>query len=86
MRWSSVTADIEDDNKSFIFFGKHMVGLMDRSSGKYQSLKELWTDDEKANGKARTMRSNDGAVDSRGRFWAGTMCDPLVENPGPKGT
>ena len=27
------------------------------------------------------MRSNDGAVDSEGRFWVGTMNDPAVKEP-----
>ena len=32
------------------------------------------------------MRSNDGAVDSRGRFWVGTMVDHHIEHtPGPEG-
>jgi sugar lactone lactonase YvrE len=28
-----------------------------------------------------SMRFNDGAVDSHGRFWAGAMNDPKVQNP-----
>lgn len=31
------------------------------------------------------MRFNDGAVDSHGRFWAGTMNDPKIKSPGPEG-
>jgi sugar lactone lactonase YvrE len=31
------------------------------------------------------MRSNDGAVDSEGRFWVGTMNDPLVKEPSDEG-
>jgi sugar lactone lactonase YvrE len=31
------------------------------------------------------MRFNDGAVDSHGRFWAGTMNDPKVQSPQPEG-
>ena len=31
------------------------------------------------------MRMNDGAVDSHGRYWAGTMNDPKVQNPSDEG-
>jgi sugar lactone lactonase YvrE len=31
-------------------------------------------------------RFNDGAVDCRGRFWAGTMCDPEDACPEPEGS
>lgn len=31
-------------------------------------------------------RFNDGAVDCRGRFWAGTMCDPEDACPHPEGS
>lgn len=31
------------------------------------------------------MRMNDGAVDSRGRYWAGTMNDPKVQDPSNEG-
>lgn len=31
------------------------------------------------------MRSNDGAVDSQGRFWAGAMNDPKVQEPNDEG-
>jgi sugar lactone lactonase YvrE len=41
---------------------------------------------EKAQNPAR-MRFNDGAVDSRGRLWAGTMNDPRkTQTPRPEGT
>lgn len=37
-------------------------------------------------GKEKRMRGNDGAVDSKGRFWVGTMNDPLVvDEPGSEG-
>ena len=35
--------------------------------------------------KISSMRFNDGSIDSHGRFWAGTMNDPLVSSPGPEG-
>lgn len=33
-----------------------------------------------------SMRANDGAVDSKGRFWVGYMNDPLVKEPVDEGT
>ncbi|KAJ5675525.1 hypothetical protein N7462_008422 [Penicillium macrosclerotiorum] len=35
---------------------------------------------------SNSMRFNDGAVDSHGRFWAGTMNDPKVQAPRAEGT
>lgn len=32
-----------------------------------------------------SFRGNDGAVDARGRFFVGTMNDPLVKSPEPEG-
>jgi sugar lactone lactonase YvrE len=32
------------------------------------------------------MRANDGAVDSKGRFWVGYMNDPLFKEPVDEGT
>lgn len=32
-----------------------------------------------------SFRGNDGAVDVRGRFFVGTMNDPLVKSPEPEG-
>lgn len=36
-------------------------------------------------GKEKRMRANDGAVDSRGRYWVTTMNDPLVKDPTDEG-
>lgn len=35
--------------------------------------------------RTRRFRSNDGNVDTRGRFWVEAFVDPTVEEPGPEG-
>ncbi|KAL9076256.1 MAG: hypothetical protein Q9157_003703 [Trypethelium eluteriae] len=80
------TADIEGhDENEFLFGGKHGFGLYNRHSGRYRYLRKYWTDDEVAHSKEHRMRANDGAVDINGRFWLGTMNDPLVQSPTNEG-
>jgi len=43
-------------------------------------LAKFWNEGDGPD-KAKEMRSNDGAADSKGRFWVGTMNDPLVKEP-----
>ena len=63
---------------------------MNRTTGKYRWIKKYWSEEEnndgKHGGKANRMRGNDGAVDCKGRFWVGTMNDPLVTDPTDEGT
>jgi sugar lactone lactonase YvrE len=80
------TADIEGDEQHFAFGGKHGYGIINRATGEYRYIKKVWTDEEVKNGKDRRMRANDGAVDSKGRYWVGFMNDPLeVDKVGPEG-
>jgi sugar lactone lactonase YvrE len=65
---NSCTADIEGNDKEFIFGGKYGYGIA-----------KVWSEDELKANKHEKFRGNDGAVDSQGRFWAGFMFDPLVE-------
>ena len=61
---------------------------MHRKTGKVRWIKQMWTDAERQDdgggkpgvGKNREkrMRSNDGAVDSKGRYWVGTMNDDAL--------
>ncbi|QIW97987.1 hypothetical protein AMS68_003505 [Peltaster fructicola] len=84
----STTADIEGNDDEFIFGGKLGYGVYDRRNGKTRWTKHMWNDAERQDdgggkpgvGKTREarMRSNDGIVDARGRYWVGTMNDPLV--------
>ena len=82
------TADIEGNDDEFIFGGKSGYGIMNKDTGKVRSVKMMWTDAErqedgggkpgKGKNKEERMRSNDGAVDSHGRYWVGTMNDDAL--------
>jgi sugar lactone lactonase YvrE len=72
------TADIEGNDKEFIFGGKFGYGVCNRETGDYKWIKKVWSEEEFKDGKPDRMRGNDGAVDSQGRFWVGFMNDPLV--------
>lgn len=75
----SCTADIEGNSKEFIFGGKYGYGIANKQTGDYRWIKKVWSADEISANKHEKFRGNDGAVDSQGRFWAGFMFDPLVE-------
>ena len=75
------TADIEGNDEVFAFGGKHGFGLFNRKTGKYRYVKRYWQGEKNAEIKEKEIRGNDGGVDSRGRFWVGTMNDPLVKEP-----
>ncbi|KAF2476735.1 SGL-domain-containing protein [Lindgomyces ingoldianus] len=79
------TADIEGNDREFIFGGKYGYGLANKETGEYRWLKKVWNEWEIAEGKPNYMRGNDGAVDSQGRFWVGFMNDPLVKEPVDEG-
>jgi sugar lactone lactonase YvrE len=74
-----ITADIEGNDDEIIFGGKLGYGIFTRKTGETRWIKKFWTDEERKEdgggkpgvGKTREerMRSNDGAVDPRGR-WA----------------
>lgn len=82
-----MTADLEGSDEQVAFGGKHGYGLLSRKTGRYEYIKKFWNDKEVSQGKEKRMRANDGAVDSKGRFWVGTMNDPLVvDEPGPEGS
>ncbi|PVH69261.1 hypothetical protein DL98DRAFT_439425 [Cadophora sp. DSE1049] len=72
----SFTADIQgvDPSKTILVGGKSGVYLLDRRSGELQLLKSFHTAtvDEK---RASRLSCNDGAVDSNGQLWLGTMTD-----------
>lgn len=85
------TADIEGRPDEFIFGGKEGYGIMNKKTHEWKYIKKYWTDEEakegSKEGKANRQRGNDGAVDIEGRYWVGTMNDPLeVEEPGPEGS
>ncbi|KAF2212479.1 hypothetical protein CERZMDRAFT_41533 [Cercospora zeae-maydis SCOH1-5] len=76
------TADIESEDgrsEKFVFGGKSGYGVFEKRTGKMRVVREFWTKEgEKSSSLAHRMRSNDGAVDTRGRFYVGTMNDPAV--------
>lgn len=80
------TANIEGNDDEFIFGGKAGYGIMNKRTAEWRYIKEMWTKEEVDSGYAGRMRSNDGAVDSQGRYWVGAMNDPSVTEIGPEGT
>ncbi|GAM89431.1 hypothetical protein ANO11243_074690 [Dothideomycetidae sp. 11243] len=66
------TASIKGRLGGFVFGGKAGYGIMD-ARGEWRYIAKFWGDGESE----KRFRANDGAVDARGRFFVGTMCDPL---------
>ncbi|KAK5017671.1 hypothetical protein BJ546DRAFT_902924 [Cryomyces antarcticus] len=79
------TANVDGHDDGFVFLGKHGFGYYDKAKGTHRYIRKMWTEEEIADGKEERMRGNDGAVDSRGRYWAGAMNDPLVKEPSDEG-
>lgn len=79
------TANIEGNEEEFVFGGKSGYGIMNKKTGEWRYIKKMWENEEAQDDKEHRMRSNDGAVDSQGRFYVGTMNDPLVHEPSPEG-
>jgi sugar lactone lactonase YvrE len=52
--------------------GKYGFGLMDKSTGRCKYIARFPT-----SAAVESQIPNDGACDSRGRFWIGTMADPM---------
>ena len=74
------TANIKNNDTHFVFGGKAGFGVMNKSTGKWKYIRELYPAD-----KQDQMRSNDGVVDRMGRYWVGTMNDPTVKDPSDEG-
>jgi len=84
------STDLEGENDDWIVFGgKKGFGFWNlKRSREYFWLKQFWTDEERRDdgggkhgkgwSKEERMRANDGMVDANGRFWLGTMNDPVV--------
>jgi len=87
-----ITADIEGNDDEIIVGGKRGYGIFNRITGEHRLIKEMWNDDERKDdggGKPKVgkhkedrMRSNDGAVDAKGRFYVGAMNDPALVGRG----
>ncbi|OKL56632.1 hypothetical protein UA08_08210 [Talaromyces atroroseus] len=75
-----VTANLQSETDTFLFGGKHGIGIAKRDSSEYKYIQRFWNEAEIAKDYENIMRGNDGAVDSQGRFWVGAMNDPAVTN------
>lgn len=80
-----LTAELASADDSFLFGGKYGIGVAKKNSSEMRLIQPFWTEEETQAGKAERMRANDGAVDSKGRFWASAVCDPLVTSFTPDG-
>ncbi|KAJ5582587.1 hypothetical protein N7535_001207 [Penicillium sp. DV-2018c] len=77
-----VTANIQGSNQNQLIVGaKQGFARLDQTTGKLAYIQKVWEDEDQV----KRMRFNDGAVDSRGRFWAGAMNDPKVKEPEAEG-
>ncbi|KAL6716438.1 rRNA-processing protein cgr1 [Lecanora helva] len=72
----STTADIEGDGDKIIVGAKNGFAFMDRKTKKLDYINKVWGEKDGL-GKDERMRFNDGFVDPEGRYFAGTMNDPL---------
>ncbi|GES62427.1 calcium homeostasis protein Regucalcin [Aspergillus terreus] len=86
-----VTANIKDAGDAhkdqIVVAAKYGFALANRSTGELSYLckaGDVFPEQDDPE-KPHRMRFNDGAVDSRGRFWAGSMNDPKVKSPSPEG-
>ncbi|KAL1305220.1 hypothetical protein AAFC00_002138 [Neodothiora populina] len=79
------TANIEGNDDEFVFGGKSGYGIMNKKTAEWRYIKKMWDTEEVQQNKEHRMRSNDGAVDSQGRYFVGTMNDPLIHEPSPEG-
>jgi len=86
------TADIEGYQDVIIAGGKRGYYTFNTSTGEARLIKEMWTDEERKDDgggkpkagkcKEERMRSNDGAVDAKGRYLVGAMNDPALVGEG----
>lgn len=82
----SVTANIKGipSSKAYLVGARQGVAAINATTGKLHYLHKFWQD--AGEDRQRLMRSNDGAVDSRGRLWVGSMVDPhLAGEERPEG-
>ncbi|KAI9371972.1 hypothetical protein BJX61DRAFT_543182 [Aspergillus egyptiacus] len=76
-----VTVNIKNPSESrkdhIVVAAKHGFALLNRKTGELSYIAKPWDEHDKL----RRMRFNDGAVDSKGRLWAGAMNDPKIQSP-----
>lgn len=81
-----VTVDIEGvDSSELVLAGaKDGVTKFDLKTGEHEYVAKYWSGPD-ADEKAKRMRSNDGAVDTAGRFWVEAFDDPEISEPTDEG-
>jgi sugar lactone lactonase YvrE len=79
-----ITADIEGQEDIILVGAKDGVSKFDLSTGKHEYIAKFFPGKEESD-EARSMRANDGAVDSSGRFWVEIFTDPTIKEPGDEG-
>ncbi|KAH8650575.1 hypothetical protein BGZ60DRAFT_421372 [Tricladium varicosporioides] len=73
-----VTANIRGSSNELIVGARSGVAKLNPVTGTVTYLCEFWPSSAEI---SQRMRSNDGAVDSRGRLWVGAISEQLTENP-----
>lgn len=79
-----ITADIEGQESVILVGAKDGVSKFDLTTGKHEYIAKFFPGREQSE-EAKSMRANDGAVDSSGRFWVEIFTDPTIKNPGDEG-
>ncbi|KAK7903613.1 rRNA-processing protein cgr1 [Exophiala xenobiotica] len=81
-----VTANIEgvDSSEVILAGAKDGVTRFNLKTGEHEYVAKYWTGSN-AEDKTRRMRSNDGAVDTQGRFWVEAFVDPEIAEPTEEG-
>ncbi|KAH0610321.1 uncharacterized protein H6S33_011848 [Morchella sextelata] len=74
-----ITADIDGHEGEYIVAAKLGFAIFNKTTGQLRYIKKVYDDPTTAE------RFNDGNVDSKGRFWAGTMYDFHSGVPQPEG-
>ena len=79
-----VTADIEGQDEVILVGAKGGVSKFNLETGKHEYIAKFFPGKEDSD-QAKSMRANDGAVDSSGRFWCEVFTDPTIKDPGEEG-
>jgi sugar lactone lactonase YvrE len=79
-----ITADIEGEEDIILVGAKNGVSKFNMSTSKHEYIAKFFPGKEDSV-EAKSMRANDGAVDSSGRFWVEIFTDPTVKEPGEEG-
>ncbi|RDW81362.1 SMP-30/gluconolactonase/LRE family protein [Aspergillus mulundensis] len=78
---ANIASVSESQKEHIIAAAKHGFALVNRNTGELSYIARPWDEPDKL----KRMRFNDGAVDSKGRLWAGAMNDPKIKSPTNEG-